>query len=251
MSCKWIASDRPRILPGRHREDCDLGEFCKGCQPCTEPHCRVCGVAHSEGSCAECLAESRANLHEIARMCGALPEEVEHRGIEGEAMMLLGPAADPEARGHMEASVAAGRVPAEYLDAAEGDQHPVFVLLSWQMLWRDALEHDDAADSELDTAVAYLDLTMGYMGGYEHVPFDDFAKALRGCLTHLRGVLHDQNQGDQANVGCFECGRTLERRLTDHGFEDFWTCQGCRRRYTYAEYNFALRASLETIKEPA
>ena len=61
------------------------------------------------------MAETREALHDIARMCDALPAEVEHRGVEGEAMFLLGPAADPEARGHLEASVAAGRVSPDYL----------------------------------------------------------------------------------------------------------------------------------------
>lgn len=249
--CRWVASDQPRVLPGRHSEDCadrhgDDEHGCRGCLPCTEAHCRVCGRAHADGTCAECMADVRANLHEIARRCDALPDEVEHRGVNGEAMMLLGPAADPEARGHLEASVAAGRVPADYLEHANHEQHPMYVLLTWQMVWRDALDHDEAGDAELATAVDYLDRTLTYMAGFEHVPFEDFGRDLRQCLTHIEAVLHDQSNGDRANVGCFECGGDLERRLTKaDGFEDWWTCQRCRRRYTQAEYNFALRASLE------
>jgi hypothetical protein len=81
---------------------------------------------------------------------------------------------------------------------------------------------------------------------------NEFARDIRTCRAHLESVLHDQPKGDPANIGCFECGSGLERRLTDTGFEDHWTCKGCRRRYTYAEYNFALRAALEeSSKEPA
>jgi hypothetical protein len=251
--CKWEASDRPRVIPGRHGGECS-NEACAGCAPCPRPHCRVCDVAHDVGTCPECMAASRETLHDIARKCGSLPDEVEHRGVQGEAMFLLGPAANPEARGHLEASVSAGRVSEDYLAAAMGETHPVWVLGTWSMLWRDALDHDDdAAGYELAELVDYLDRTMTYMGGYEHVPFEDFARDLRRCLTHLDSVLHDQAQGDRANVGCFDCGRSLERKLTRAGFEDVWTCQGCHRRYTYAEYNFALRATLEatTMEESA
>lgn len=187
------------------------------------------------------MAEIRANLHEIARMCGALPEEVETRGVAGEAMMLLGPTADPEARGHLEASVAAGRVPSDYLDAADGDQHPTFVLLTWQMMWRDALEHDDAKDSELTTAVAYIDLTMGYMGSFEFVPFEDFAKDLRRCVVHLESVLHDGEQRDEG-VPCLKCSRPLTRTWGKDERTDGWECKRCRERSTEAQYQLAVKA---------
>jgi hypothetical protein len=46
-----------------------------------------------------------------------------------------------------------------------------------------------------------------------------------------------------AQAGCGQCDQG--------GFEDHWTCGGCKRRYTYAEYNFALRANLEAASEGA
>lgn len=268
-TCRFVANDQPRTIRGRHGDNCpgyydpEQGERiidCTGCLPCTEPHCRICGSTHVDGTCAECLAETRAHLHDIARMCDALPEEVEHRGIEGEAMMLLAPAANPEARGHLEASVLAGRVsrdaiitshvkscedPDECIGCA-GELHPEFVLGTWESVWREALDHDEPRTLfDLAATVAYVDLTMGYMSSHPHVPFKDFALDLRRCMSHLESVLHDQSYGDRANIGCFECRQDLERRLTDTGLEDVWTCRGCRRRYTYAEYNFALRAALE------
>lgn len=250
--CRWVNSDRPRVLKGRHAEGC-VSEICWGCLTCTEPHCRVCGVAHDEGACPECRAGTREALHDIARMCDALPEEVEHRGIEGEAMFLLGPAADPEARGHLEASVAVGRVPIDYLADAIGETHPVWVLGTWQMVWQDALDHEtDDARVTLVEAVDYLDRNLTYMAGYQHVPFEDMARDFRKCRTHLESVLHDQRQGDRANVGCFDCRGDLERKIGATGFEDHWTCQRCHRRYTQPEYNFALRAAIEaTLEETA
>ena len=114
------------------------------------------------------------------------------------------------------------------------------------MVYVDALEHEtDDSPVTISEAVDYLDRQLTYAGGYPHVPFEDFAKDLRRCRTHIESVLHDQRQGDRANVGCFECKGDLERRIGKEGFEDFWTCSKCHRRYTQAEYNFALRAAIE------
>ena len=184
-----------------------------------------------------------------------------------------------------------------YLVDCRDEMSPLWVLGEWEQLWRDHLDHPAPDDQvmTLTAAAAYLNTQMTYMAAQEDPPFDDFAAALKACRTHLQAVLHDQNQGDAAGVGCFECGGKLERPmktpaqcphrtparkwlsvLTTYpelpiqqlertgakmacsdcdqgGFEDVWTCQRCLRRYTYAEYNFALRANLEAQQqeEPA
>lgn len=237
-ACRWNGTTNPRTLPGRHGDGCD-GDGCAGCLPCTEPHCRVCGRTHAAGTCAECLAETRANLHDIARMCDALPAEVEHRGVEGEAMMLLGPTADPEARGHLEASVLAGRIPPDYLAEAHGQLHPLFCLGTWDMIWRDALEHDDIEVLTLAGTVDYLDRTMSYMAGYEHVPFEDFARDLRQCASHLEAVLHDGEQVDRTRVPCLKCGTLLERRFGIQAALDGHVCPKCKRTYDDEEFRLA------------
>jgi len=236
--CRWVSLDQPRAVIGRHLEDCE-DEHCRGCQPCTDVHCRVCSMAHADGTCGECLAETREALHEIARMCGALPEEVEARGTEGEAMFLLGPVADPEARGHLEASVAAGRVPADYLAEAIGETHPVWILGTWDMCWRDALDHDTAELVTIAGAVDYLDRTMTYMAGFEYLPFEDFARDLRRCRAHLEAVLHDGEQRDRG-APCMTCGTPLERTWGHDEKADGWKCPRCNRTSTEAQYRFAV-----------
>lgn len=248
-TCKYAGNERPRMLVDRHHDDCQ--GTCGGCIPCPSPHCRIDGVTHTEGTCPECRATTRDNLHQIGKLCDSLPAEVEHRGINGEAMVLLLPVADPEARGHLEASILAGRVPADYLEVADDERHPLTVLGTWQMVWQDALEHDDDSPVTVAAAIDYLDRQLTYMAGYPHVSFADFAHALQGCRAHLASVLHDEERGVTANVPCFDCGSVLERQLGKAGFDDHWTCRraGCRRKYTIAEYNFALRASLEAATE--
>lgn len=244
-SCTYAGPNHPRLLRDRHADDCPDYETCPGCLPCTEAHCRVCNYAHTDGTCAECLTDTRDDLREIARMCDALPEEVEHRGVDGEAMTLLGPAADPERRGHLEASVLAGRVPADYLEHADGELHPLFVLGTWDGMWRDALEHDDPAGPvTVAGATDYLDRTMTYMASYEHVPFEDFARDLRRCRRHMEAVLHD---GEQIERGapCLACrGPNLVLRYGDTFATDRWTCprRDCGAEYTRAQYRGMVEA---------
>lgn len=258
--CKWNGGGEPRVIGGRHDDLCN-DETCRGCQPCTEPHCRICGVAHHAGTCAECLAETREALRDIARMCDALPEEVEHRGINGEAMMLLGPAADPEARGHVEASYMSGRLPEEWIEAAHGDGcpllvneactgcaggelHPYTVLGGWDLVWRDAWEQDAAGRPTISDLVEYLDRNLHRASGDDLMPFEDFARDVRGCRTHLEVVLHDGEQVDRG-APCMTCHRPLTRIWGDDTSRDGWECQRCRTTSTEAQYRFAVMADHE------
>lgn len=254
-ACRWVSTTQPRMLPGRHDDGCE-NETCRGCQPCLKPHCRVCGVEH-EVCCPGCRDEARTNLAEIQRMCAAMPDEARRCGVNSQAMSILAPVADPEAWGHHAASALAGRtIPLDcdardldgvqaWLDRADNETHPLWVLGTWEMVWRDALGHDSDDVVTIPGAATYLDLQLTYMAGYEHVPFEDFARDIRNCETRLRQIIHDQNDGDRANVGCFDCRGDLERKLGPAGFEDHWTCRKCRRRYTQTDYNLALRASIE------
>ena len=265
MSCKYVARDHPRVLVGRHNEDCESGG-CSGCQPCSEPHCRVCAKEHADGACAACVGEARDDLTAIRDLCRNLPAEVMHRGVESEAMNMLLPAADPEAWGHVTTSVKVGRLPADYLQCdrcnnpwpcerhADGELHPLFVLATWEQVWRDALDHETDEPATIWGAVAYLDKQLTYMAGYEHAPFEDFASDLSRCRNHVESVLHD---GEQRETGapCLYCslpllkiyrGRelpwsTAERQVL--ASEDGWACARCPhdvRWSTVKQYTLAV-----------
>jgi hypothetical protein len=270
MTCRWMGSDQPRAVSGRHKPDC-ADETCRGCQECHEPHCRVCGRVHADGTCAECLAATRADLHEIGRLCDALPEEVEHRGVEGEAMMLLGPAADIEARQHAEASYLAGRLPEGWLETGshgkecpllrneaclgcDGDErHPLIVLASWQDLYAAEFDHEITRRATVEDAVGYLDRNLTYAASWPHAPFEDFVRDLRGCVSHLEAVLHDGVQVDRG-APCLNCNTYLRRIWAGDELpwsnpehpqrmqRDGWVCARCRETSTDAQYDLAVKA---------
>ena len=280
-ACKWNGRGNPRTLPGRHGPECpetapgaDLpASECPGCLPCPERHCAVCARVHADGACPECIAATRDDLAAIRLMCGALPAEVEHRGVNGEAMMLLGPSADMEARQYVEASYLVGRLPEGWIETShgrycptlrnepclgcgkdgeprpDGEKHPLNVLGTWEMVYRDQFDIPSDLKVTVERAAAFLGRVLHRAAECEDVPFGDFARDVRGCRGHLEAVMHDQAQGDVANIGCFECGARLERKVTPAGLDDAWTCQRCRRRYTHPEYLFALRAALEDARK--
>lgn len=256
-SCKYVASDQPRIVPGRHDYGCE-DETCAGCQPCTRAHCVVCGAEHAAGACASCVGAVRDDLATIAELCRDLPTEVKHRGVNGEAFNLLAPVANAEAWGHRSASILSGRiVPMDcdardledvraWLEKADHERHPLWTVTTWAMCYRDAFEHDEPTTTvDLASEIGYLNRNLSFAADMGDVPFGDFARDLRACLAHIQQVLHDEERGEFANANCFDCGHTLERKLGGAGFDDSWTCRGCRRRYSIADYNLALRAKLE------
>lgn len=239
LACKFGGRNEPRIVPGRHGDECE-GEQCSGCQPCEESHCRACRRTHADQTCAECLAATRDDLREIGRLCDALPAEVEHRGVNGEAMMLLGPAANPEAWGHREASARSGRISADYLEDARDEQHPLFVLGSWEMVYREHFEQPTDLAATLPRLIDYLDRQLHVVAAEPLIPFEDFAREVRGCRGHLEDVLRDGVQRD-TGAPCIDCGVPLVREWGKLVAADGWRCPRCKEFYTEDQYRFAVQ----------
>lgn len=251
--CRWRGTDQPRAIVGRHDWDCNDVD-CRGCEPCTRSHCRVCGREHAAGACPGCVGAVREDLGEILRLCLALPEEVENRGVNGEAFNLLGPVANAEAWGHRSASILSGRiVPMDcdateledvraWLEKADSERHPLWTVATWSMLYRDAFEHDEPTGAVvLANEVGYLDRNLTYAATFVDVPFEDFARDVRASVAHLEQVTGDAERGERTNIDCLDCGAPLERKLGPRGFDDRATCRGCKRLYTGTEYALAVK----------
>jgi len=233
VSCHYVASIQPRAITGRHLTDCTDDE-CRGCQPCTLPHCRVCGVIHADHTCAGCLDETREALAEVVRLNDDLPTEAEVKGVEGEAMMLVGPIANPEAWRQR------GRYGHHFdLEARLGENHPLWVLGTWELLYREAFGHDASAVVSIATASGYLERSLTYLATFPDIPFEDLARDIRSCRRHLEAVLHD---GDQVDRGapCMTCRIPLERVWGDDDRADGWRCPKCKRSSNDAQYRLAV-----------
>lgn len=239
MSSRHPDRNRPHPVADHHLEECPIDRVvqlhdggtltytCRGCLPCPWSHCRVCGK-HNDQTCPECVAEVvRDDLDEIARLCGLLPAEAVRRGVNSEAFNLYAPAADWEARTHLEESIAAGRVPAHYLEAEPGDEHhPYVVLTAWESAYREAFGHDDTARQTIAGAANYLGDHLTEASSETALDFAELADGLHTCRTHLEGVLR---AGEQIERGapCPEDGQRLVRVWGDDEHGDRWECPSC------------------------
>lgn len=233
--CRFVATNQPRIIDNDGT-------------PCPHPHCRVCGYRHTnddQPTCPTCVGNTRDNITTIENLYDRLPDETIHRGINSEAANLEGPNADPEAWSWHKISARQGHITHPTLTEDDDILGPLWILGTWTMLVRELLDQPTVLKVTVANAGKYLRARLTDLAQNPDLAYEELAKDIRKCRAHLEAILHAQPMGDRAGVGCFDCGDDLERKLTDTGFEDVRTCRGCRRRYTIAEYNVALRAAIE------
>jgi hypothetical protein len=211
MTCRFVSSTEPRVVAGRHAVPCVCDNRELGCLPCPEPHCIVCGRNHAKAACTGCLDAARSDLEAIWDLCSSLPAEAAEKGVQSEALMLLGPSADPEAWRNRATSAMVGRIDASYLEDCRDELHPLWVLGSWEQIWRDHLDHFSEAPITVVSAHSYLNMQIGYMSEQAEPAFDEFAREIGGCRAHLENVIREGLR-DEAGVPCSDCNRTLTRR---------------------------------------
>lgn len=238
-ACRFVSTTEPRVIPGRHLIPCACDDRNLGCLPCAETHCVICGRNHAKAACVECLDAARTDLQAIGVLCTSLPAEAVDKGVQSEAMMLLGPAADPTAWRSYATAAMLGKIDATYLADCRDEQHPLWVLGSWEQIWRDHLDHFSDQLVAVVDALAYLNLQIGYMADQAEPPFDEFARDLRGCRAHLENVLHDGIR-EERGAPCVQCEKPMVR-----GDDDHWHCRTCHRTATEAEYRFAVAAAYQ------
>lgn len=250
-NCRWISSDRPRILPNRHEDGCV--DECQGCVECTRPHCLVqwhgergdCET-HAESVCPSCLAKVREHLTEIVRLSGMpLLEQVLRTGdSDTEAADLLGPVANPQQ----------WRQRSDYGHIYEPDaragwhMHPEGVLGWFDMIVTSHLGHTRTQRITIASAATYLDSNLHFLAADVEFAFADMGGAFESCRRHLELVLHE---GEQVETGapCMKCekpmlrvfgGRELPWSHRDGSkplaADDCWACAKCREWRSEKDY---------------
>lgn len=263
--CRFISSTEPRVISGRHASPCVCDDREIGCLPCLEQHCVCCGKAHAKAACVECLEAARADLAAIWTLAASLPAEAVEKGVRSEAMVLSGPAADPEAWQNYAMSAVRGRLckciqrrqlcpslwgktcpDAAYVDDNRDEQHPLFVLGGWEQIWRDYLDHHTEAPVTLHGAYSYIDLQIAYMAEQIEPAFDELAKELKGCRSYLENVLQEGVREQRSQVPCVDCETRLIKVYAEKEPDDWWSCPRCQRTYTEQEYARAQHFHSET-----
>lgn len=236
-ACRFVASDRPRVIAGRHAAPCACdGE--SGCLECPQTHCLMCNKDHARAICTHCLADAREDLHAIIQLSGNLAGEAIIQGVVSQALMLAGPVADPEGWRHRALSAMVGRIDAAYLEDCRDERHPLWTLGTWEQIWREFLDHFTEAPITVLSAAQYLDMQMGYMADQLDPAFDEFARELSSCRTYLEDVLRDGIREERTRVPCVDCGARLVKVFAQKAADDRWECRtrSCGRTYNAEEY---------------
>lgn len=246
-SCRRAGKDQPR-LRRTHLRDCNTSG-CPGCEPCPERHCQKCQRHHvtvegrgTDLTCIECLSETRTKLAGILTLCTRLLGEAIVRGINSEAAMLTGPAADVEIWGYRRMSALAGRIDPKWLDdiREEDELHPLWILGTWEREVRNHLGQvlsPGSSKPTLTEARDYLHTQLHIVAHDETFAFEEMAEDIAKCHSHLEAILAE---GDQVDDGapCPVCGRA--KLLKDYGEapddDVMWHCPKCDNWWTDENY---------------
>lgn len=236
-SCTYDA-ERGWCSP-EHLRDCSDGS-CRGCRTCGEDHCELNGrcaehVEHDAGiyTCPRCIGKVKREVRQIVERYAELPEEIEVKGVDSEALNLHGPAASAEqlaARRRWEADRGWCDFPRTL--AADDPHHPYAVLGRWDMAIRES--YGPATDLFVTVSRAADYLTGPVVARFAHTQeFEDFARDVSRCLTHLETVLSDSREPEKGAPcpTCREEGvaygapRLRKRYGADvRGRDDTWHC---------------------------
>lgn len=142
---------------------------------------------------------------------------------------------------------------ASWLEYADDERHPLWVLGTWDMLVAEHLEHTRRARVTVAGATAYLAVNLTYLGQDDGFAFDELAREVRQCREHVERVMLVA-ASPQQGAPCPNCraagrkARPLERRYTEAGADqaadarDAWVCRikGCGLELSLDEYGKAV-----------
>ena len=249
VACRYV-DGFGYYLPS-HERDCD-DHACDGCEPCPERHCtaRKTCTGHLDHAhpltCPRCVGRTRADLREIVRLSGLMLDEAIEAGVDSEAAMLAGPAADPEAS--MWRRLASVEHLADIAD--DDDRHPLTVLGTWDMMLREDYEQPTGLRCTIGRAADYLDGQLQRLAQDDEQDFPLFASEIRACRSHLEDVL-TEGQRRETGAPCPACSiapplvkryahwcdrEDCTREHDATGAKDAWRCPACRAQWSEAEY---------------
>lgn len=131
----------------------------------------------------------------------------------GDAMVMRGPVADPEAWSYRELSAAMGRTDShgDYEDDND-PQPPLLVLATWSDAIRKERGQDTSLSARIDRECAYIANSVDWMlstdadGDMNFIAVDDLAADLRAMRSRLQAMLHVGKQIDRG-APCLTHGR--------------------------------------------
>lgn len=198
------------------RYDRETGDYLADGEPCKRDdygdpthHCTArtsCSqhVGEGELTCARCLGRVRATIRRIADLAPLMMPVALGAGVDSEAAMLAGPAADAEAWSWRKVAAAQGRAWHVSLIEDDDEHHPYTVLTRWEFMLREDYDQPRDDATSITSAAAYLDRTLGRVAQDDGQDFPLLAREMRKCRTHLESVMRDSNTLERG-APCPDC----------------------------------------------
>jgi hypothetical protein len=166
----------------------------------------------------------------------------------GDAMVMLGPSADPEAWSYRQLSAALGRTEPHGLYENDADpQPPLLVLATWEDCIRQELQTPTDKRATIEGAAKFLASSIDWCldtdeaGDVNFIAIDDMAADIAKVRRRLEAVLHATKQRD-LGVDCLNgCGEPLLKIWGIDEGTDRYVCVVCKRRYEVDEYHLAVK----------
>ena len=195
--------------------------------------------------------DTARDLREIVRLCDELEEEAIHRANDrempgGDALVMLGPAANLEAWEHRFETAERTGADTTYASLQEAEMHPLLVLATWEDAIREEREQPTDLTATIPRAADYIAKSVEWLIGVDEdgdanfLGVDALSADLRKCRSALENVLHDGVRAEFAQVKCINDHCDEKPRLmkvyADEAANDHHKCPACRGRYDYDEY---------------
>lgn len=170
----------------------------------------------------------------------------------GDAMVMLGPSADPEAWSYRQLSAALGRTEPHGIYENDADpQPPLLVLATWEDCIRKELGTETDRKATIEDTAKFLAssidwcLDLDSAGDVNFIAIDDMAADIAKVRRRLETVLHDGKR-PTFGVPCLYCGDKLLREESNTlGLLDSYRClnSDCGKEYKYDQYLRAVEQS--------
>lgn len=136
---------------------------------------------------------------------------------------------------------------ADWLDLADDERHPLWVLGSWDRLVAEELGHNRTLKVTVATAASYLEANLTDLARLEDFAFDELAREVADCVVHVEGVLLLRLR-EETGAPCPVChaqgrkAKPLIREFDDDdrtGGSDYWVCPSavCGQAWSVDEYD--------------
>ena len=201
MTCRWDREANDYMTDG---EPCRTDEYGDPTKHCTARRTCSVHIGRDELTCPRCIGRVRANLRRITPLAALMLPVAITAGVNSEAAVLAGPAANPEAWSWRK--VAARQGGSWHMSLIEDDDelHPYSVLTRWQLMIAEDYGHDLPERLSIAGAADYLDRNLARIANDPEQDLPLLAAELRRCRQHLEAVVSVAARKERG-APCPEC----------------------------------------------